>query len=404
VTFLPLEGVRVLDLTSSLAGPYCTQILGALGAEVVKVEHPARGDETRQWGPPFSGGESVMFLAVNAGKRSLALDFSTAAGLDALLRLADRADVLVQSLRPGTAARRGFGPDAVRARNERLVYCTIGAFGRVGPRSAQPGYDPLMQAAGGLMSVTGEPDRPGVRSGASLVDQGTGTWAALGIVAALHERARTGVGRTVDVSLFETAVALLPYQLSGYLATGQAPGRHGTAFGSIVPYQTFATRDGEVMVAAANDGLFRRLCEALGAPDLADDERFGTNPARVAYRETLIPLLAERFAADDAAAWLERLERAGVPAAPVQDVAAVAADDQTRALGLLHPLPHPDAPNFVTVPLPLSLDGERIRQGPAAPRLGADSAAVLAEAGYSEAEIDSLAADGVVLLGNGPAR
>src|SRR5436309_5497058 len=251
--FVPLAGVRVVDVTSSLAGPYCTEILGALGADVVKVEHPEHGDEARAWGPPFWQGSSVMFYASNLNKRSLALDLQR--GRDVLLRLVDSANVFLQSLRPGTARRLGFGPDELRARNPDLVYCDIGAFGRAGPLRDRPGYDPLLQAFGGIVSGTGEPERPGVRVGTSLVDQGTGMWAALGILAALY----AGGGRTVDVSLFETAVALLPYQVTAFLETGVVPGRYGTAFPLIAPYQVFHVSDGDVMIAAANDGLFQRL-------------------------------------------------------------------------------------------------------------------------------------------------
>src|SRR5687767_5326038 len=219
LSFLPLAGIRIVDVTSSLAGPWCTQILAALGADVVKVEHPGRGDEARAWGPEFHEGSSVMFFAANAGKRSLALDLKTDAGLAALQRLVTRADVFVQSMRPGSAERIGFGPGTLRASSPRLVYCSIGAFGRTGPLSRAPGYDPLMQAYGGILSVTGEEGRPGVRIGTSVVDLGTGVWAALGIVAALHERERTGAGCVLDVSLFETTLALLPYQLADFLGT-----------------------------------------------------------------------------------------------------------------------------------------------------------------------------------------
>ena len=228
--FQPVEGIRVLDLTNSLAGPYCTQILAALGAEVVKVEHPQRGDETRQWGPPFWDGEGAIYLAANAGKRSLALSFHEEAGKKVLYALADRADVVVQSLRPGHAEKIGFGPEELRSRNPRLVYCSIGAFGNSGPQRGKAGYDPLMQAAGGIISITGEADRPGVRVGVSMIDQTTGMWAAIGILSALWERDRSGEGRVVDVSLYESAIGLVAYHLVGYLASGAVPGRHGTAF------------------------------------------------------------------------------------------------------------------------------------------------------------------------------
>jgi crotonobetainyl-CoA:carnitine CoA-transferase CaiB-like acyl-CoA transferase len=398
MSFLPLEGLRVLDVTSSLAGPYCTEILSALGADVVKVERADGGDETRAWVPAWNG-EGVMFLCANAGKRSLALELSDPRALEVLLRLADRTDVFVQSLRPGLAERRGLGPEALRARNERLVYCSIGAFGSRGPLRELPGYDPLMQAFAGIVSVTGEPDRPGVRSGASLVDQGTGLWAAVAILAALRERDATGRGRLVEVSLFETAVGLLPYHVTGYLATGTAPGRHGTAYPAIVPYQAFAAADGELMVAAPNDRLFAALCFALDLPELPADERFATNPARVEHREALVPLLAARFAAESRATWFERLARAGVPATPVQDVGEVARHEQTAALGLLQ-----DLGSYTTVAPPLSVEGERVPHRFGAPALGEHSAEVLAEAGYAEAEVAELSAAGVVRLGKPPAR
>jgi crotonobetainyl-CoA:carnitine CoA-transferase CaiB-like acyl-CoA transferase len=240
----PLEGTRVLDVTTSIAGPYCAQILGGLGADVVKVERPDTGDDGRAWGPPFWNGEGTMFLSANAGKRSLALSLRDSDGREALLRLAERSDVFLQSLRPGLADELGLGPKAVRARIPRIVYCTIGAYGRVGPLAREPGYDALMQAAGGLISMTGEPGRPGVRVGASLIDQGTGMWAALGVLAALLGREHTGEGCVVDVSLYETALAYIGYHLAGYLADGTVPKGDGTRFPMVAPYQVFATADG----------------------------------------------------------------------------------------------------------------------------------------------------------------
>jgi crotonobetainyl-CoA:carnitine CoA-transferase CaiB-like acyl-CoA transferase len=396
VTFLPLEGVRVVDVTTSLAGPYCTEVLAALGADVVKVEPPTAGDEARSWGPPFWNGESTMFLAMNAGKRSVALDLRR--GLDVVLRLADGADVFIQSLRPGTAEARGFGADAVRVRNPRLVYATIGAFGREGPWNDRPGYDPLAQAAGGILSVTGEEGGPGVRVGVSMIDQSTGLWAALGIVSALHERERTGEGRTIDVSLYETALALLSYQLTGFLSSGTVPGRHGTAFPSIAPYRVYATADGEMMIAAGNDGLFAALAEALGIPKAAEDPRFRTNPDRVAHRRELDELVGAAVSGLETTALLDRLEAAGVPAAPVHDVAQVAEHPQTKALGMLQSLPHPRVPELVTVAMPFSADGERVQHRTPPPALGAHTADVLAEAGFTDEEIADLARDGVVRL------
>jgi crotonobetainyl-CoA:carnitine CoA-transferase CaiB-like acyl-CoA transferase len=387
VTFQPLTGTRVLDLTSSFAGPTATAVLGALGADVVKVERPGAGDEAREWGAPFFEGGSAMFFSVNAGKRSLALDLKSPRGAETLLRLADGADVLVQSLRPGAAERLGIGADAVRARSPRLVYATIGAFGRSGPLAREPGYDPLMQAAAGIMSVTGEPGRPPVRVGASLVDIGTGVWAALAIVAALHE----GEGRTLDLSLYETAVSLLPYQLADVLAGAAAPERHGTAFPHIVPYQVFATADGELMLVAANDRLFAKACAALGRPELADDPRFATNPLRVESRAELIPLLASALATLPTADALARLREAGVPASPVNDLDAVAADPQLRASGILQEL----AGRELVAP-PFTADGERPRYASPPPLLGEHSLEILREAGFADEEIAELVRLGAV--------
>jgi glutaryl-CoA transferase len=391
-----LRGVRILDVTTSIAGPYCAQILAALGADVIKVERPDTGDDGRAWGPPFWNGEGTMFLSANAGKRSLGISLRDPDGREAVLRLAERSDVFLQSLRPGHAEELGLGPEAVRARNPRAVYCTVGAYGRVGPLSREPGYDALMQAAGGLISVTGEPGRPGVRVGASLIDQGTGMWAAVGVLAALLEREGTGEAPEVDVSLYETALGYIGYHLAGYLADGTVPAPEGTRFPMVAPYQVYATQDGELMVAGGNDRLFARICAVLGMPELVDDPRFETNPDRVANRDELGRLLEARLGTDTTAHWHERLTAAGVPAAPVADVADIAAAPQTEALGMLQPLPHPSIPDLRLPALPLSFDHERAVHRSPPPAVGQHTAEILAEVGYDDETIAALAARGVI--------
>jgi len=357
MSFLPLEGKRIVDVTSSLAGPTCTQLLASLGADVVKIEPPG-GDHARAWGPPFVDGEGAMFLASNAGKRSLALDLSSADGLDRLLELVDGSDVFVQSLRPGAAEQHGIGADALRARRPDVVYCTIGAFGSKGPLRDQPGYDPLLQAASGIMSVTGVDGMPPVRVGVSLIDLSTGLWAAFAIVSALQR----GGGATIEVSLYETALWLLSYQLVGYLATGEVPGREGSAFAQIAPYQVFPTTDGELMIVAGNDKLYRGLCAVLG---LSEDERFRTNPDRVRHRAELAAVIEEQTRKWSTPDLLDALVAAGIPASPVRNVGEAADHPQTAALGILQQLG-----GLTTLAQPFSVDGERVVHRFPPPALG----------------------------------
>jgi crotonobetainyl-CoA:carnitine CoA-transferase CaiB-like acyl-CoA transferase len=393
---LPLSGTTVLDVTTSIAGPYCAQILAALGADVIKVERPDTGDDGRAWGPPFWNGEGTMFLSANAGKRSLGISLRDPDAREVLLRLAETADVFLQSLRPGLAQELGLGEDDLRARNPSIVYCSLGAYGAVGPLSREPGYDALLQAAGGLISITGEPGRPGVRVGASLIDQGTGTWAALGILAALLERERSGAAPAVDVSLYETALGYVGYHLVGYLADGTIPSPQGTRFPMLAPYQVFTTADGELMIGGGNDRLFRALCGVLELDALVDDPRFRTNPDRVVNRDALCTVLEERLRERPTEHWRRALTDAGVPVAPVANVAEIVSAPQTDALGMLQPLPHPGIPELRVPALPLSLDHTRVTHRSPPPAVGEDTRAILREAGYDDDTIAALAARGVI--------
>ena len=393
----PLAGLTVLDLTQNVAGPYCTQILGDLGADVVKVERPGRGDETRAWAPPMWGPEGALFLSFNRNKRSLALDVKAPAARPVLERLVRRSDVLVQSFRPGNAEALGFGAAQARALNPRLVYCSVTAFGSRGPLREHPGYDPMMQGYSGFMRLTGHPGQAPVRAGTSLVDMGTGMWAALAVLAALTERTRTGVGADVSTALFDTALAWIPYQLMGYLGTGAVPQPQGSGAAMIVPYQAFPTADGGwLMITTPTDALFGRLCEMLGRPDLAADPRYRTNPDRVRHRATLVPLLEELTRSHSSVTLLERLRAAGVTAGPVQTVDQVVQDPQTKASEMLVPTPRPDIPDLATVALPVRFGDERPMPRRPPPRVGEHTVDVLGELGLGGGEMGELRAQGVV--------
>ena len=352
-----LAGVRVADFSQNLAGPYATQILGDLGANVVKVEPPG-GDPARRWGPPFVAGQSALFQAANRNKRSVVLDLKTPAGRGRAQELAAGADVVVQALRLGVAARLGIGYESVRRANPAVVYVSETSHGPDGPLREDPGYDPLLQARSGLMSVTGEAGGRPVRVGASVVDLGTGMWVALAVTSALMERARTGRGRHVEASLLDTALAWMSYHLTSFLATGADPQPQGTAIAMIAPYQAFPCVDGEVMIAAGTDAIFRRLCTALEL-GLASDPRYSDNAGRVARREPLAALLSERTRRLPAEALLDLLREHGVPSAPIHTVASALADPQTVATDMLRSCAHPLAEDYVDVPMPLRWDGNR---------------------------------------------
>ncbi len=392
----PLAGVRILDLSRILSGPFATMIFADLGADVIKLENPRTGDDTRQWAPPYQGDQSAYFLSVNRNKRGIAVDLKAAPGREIALRLVDRADVIVENFRPGTAARLGLGYDDLHARNPGLIYASISGFGQTGPYAGEPGYDAIAQALGGVMSVTGEADGEPVRVGNSAADLGASMWAAIGILAALHERHTTGCGEWIDISLLDGQIASLTYLAGGYFASGEVPRRYGSAHPSIVPYQALQTADGHLMVAVGNDTLWRRFAPLIGLPELVDDPRFDSNPQRVANRTQLIPLIERALATRGSVAWADELSRVGIPAGPINNVAGALEHPQVTARDMVVSAEHPSAGTLrmTASPIKLSRYTATVRRPP--PTLGEHTDDVLRELGYSPTEIATLRDQGVV--------
>ena len=354
---LPLAGVKVVEICHSIAGPYAGSILAQLGADVVKVEHPTKGDDARKWAPPFLYGTSAIFQAMNRDKRGISVDMKSADECAELRRyIIEEVDVVVQSLRPGAVDKLGIDGAGLLAEKPSLVYCNLGAFGSVGPLKDKPGYDPLMQARSGLMSLTGEDGREPVRIGTSIIDMGTGMWVAVGVLSALVQRGVTGRGSLIDASLYETSLAWMNAHITGFLASGETRQRMGSGVAEIVPHQAFATSDGYIMVAAGNDNLFPRLAHILERPDWLQDERFLDNVARVKNRAALIPLIQNIFVTRPSETWLQMLDAGGVPASPLQTVDQVVNDPQTAALGIIQRVPDLE---MQLLGLPLSFNGVR---------------------------------------------
>jgi crotonobetainyl-CoA:carnitine CoA-transferase CaiB-like acyl-CoA transferase len=390
----PLSGITVLDFTRVLSGPYCTMALADLGARVIKLEHPGRGDDTRRWGPPFLGEESAYFLSVNRNKESIAIDFKSSGGREVVERLVAKADVLVENFRPGTLDGLGLDAATVRAARPELIYCSISGYGQTGPRRDEPGYDAVMQAEGGLMSITGAADGPPYRLGVAIADIVSGMFAAQGVLAALVARGNTGQGQVVDIGMLDATAALLTYQAGNYFATGAVPGRLGNRHPTIAPYETFATADGDLALAVGNDGLWQAFCRAAELGDLAEDARFATNALRLANYDALKPRLNAVFASRRRADWTARLQAEGVPCGAVRDLAEVFADPQTIAREMVVTVPHATLGQVqVTgVPVKLSETPGSIRTGP--PTLGQHTAAILEELGYDRQAVRALADSG----------
>lgn len=393
----PLAGIRVLDHTTALAGPYCTQLLGDLGADVIKIERPGEGDQARGWGPPFLEGESAYFLGTNRNKRGMTLDLSRRAGREVLRRLLERADVLVHNV-PRESSRKKLGLDEAtcRAINRRLIWASITGFGNTGPYAGRGGYDAMIQGMGGTMAITGEPDSGPTRFPTAIADITTGIYTALAIIAALFAREHTGEGQAIDTALFDSQVTWLANIASNYLASGEPAKKLGNAHPNIAPYEPFPTADGWIIVAAGNERLWGRLVELLEWPELGDDPRFATNADRLVHREELVLLLAERFRQRPAREWLDRLEKARIPAGPINTPEETLKDEHLLARGMIVELEHPAAGLVRSLGNPMNLSGTPVTYRRPAPMLSEHTEEILAELGYRVDGIEQLQNAGVV--------
>jgi crotonobetainyl-CoA:carnitine CoA-transferase CaiB-like acyl-CoA transferase len=387
----PLAGLTVLDFTRVLSGPYCTMLLADMGARVIKLEQPGRGDDTRAWGPPFVNGESAYFLSINRNKESLTLDLKSAEARPVLDSLLERSDVLVENFRPGTMQRLGLSYETLSSRYPRLIYCSISGFGQTGPRSVEPGYDAVIQGEAGLMSITGDAAGPPFRLGVAIADIVSGMFAAQGVAMALLARVRTGRGQRVDIGMLDATAALLTYQAGIYFATGSTPGRMGNRHPTIVPYETFQASDGDFVIAVGNDEQWRRFCRIAGLESIAGDERFATNRARVVHYQELRPVLAERLRTRARQEWVSELKSAGVPCGSVRDVGEVLQDSQLDARQMIQTIDHVSAGaiRLLGVPIKLSDTPGAVRTAP--PALGQHTDRILRDdCGLSATQIESL--------------
>jgi formyl-CoA transferase len=392
---LPLDDIFVLDLTRILSGPICTMLMGDMGATVVKIEPPPHGDDTRLWGPPFVNGVATYYLSVNRNKKSLGLNLKSPQGPEVLWKLIDRADVLVENFRPGVLKSLGFGYDEVARRNERIIYCSVSGFGQTGPYSARAGYDVVAQGESGLMDLTGYPNEPPAKLGSSLADIVAGLYAFHGILLALLVRHRTGRGQAIDIGLVDSLVSTLTYQAMIYFATGRSPVRMGTRHPSIVPYECFEAKDGYVNIGVANDKHFGLLCQTLGFPDLAADQRFATGPARVANYDELRPIIAAAVARLSRAEVMKILGDSGIAVGAVNTVAEALEDPHLHAREMVAELTHPDYGPLKYLGIPIKLSDTPGRLGSAPPLFGEHNREVLLDLGFSGSVIDEFERSGV---------
>jgi formyl-CoA transferase len=391
-----LSNIRILDLSRVLAGPYCSMVLSDFGAEVIKIEQPGTGDGTRQWGPPWVNGESAYFLSVNRNKKSLTLNLKTEKGREIIKKLAAEADILIENFKPGTMKRRGLDYQKLSRNNPGLIYCSISGYGQTGPYRERPGYDFMIQAQGGIMSITGPAEGEPHKVGVAIVDITAGLFAASAILSALHHRQRTGEGQYIDVALLDAQVAWLANVAHNYFATGQKPDRFGNAHPNIVPYETFPTADGYIALAIGSDSQFRHFCNVVERPDLWQDERFQTNTGRVENRKILIPLLKELFQERTTTEWIDLLVETGIPVGPINDIPAILKDPQIAARQMVQEIEHSTAGTIQLLgPVAkMSKTPAQIQHAP--PTLGADTEAVLKSLRYDHQDIEVLRKDGVI--------
>ena len=392
-----LEGIRVLDLTRALAGPFCTLMLGDYGADVIKIEIPGAGDDTRHWGPPFIGDESAYFLSINRNKRSLTLNFKEEKAREIFLKLVESSDVVVENFTPGVMGRFGLEYETVKRANPGIIYCSISGFGQDGPYQSRPAYDQIMQGISGLMSITGEPEGEPEKIGVAVTDIGAGMWAAFAVMSALYRREQDGQGQYIDISMLDAQVAWLTYQAGYYFAYGRAPQRLGKAHPTLVPYQAFMAKDGKYFnVAVGSERLWERFCQAVKREDLKDHPDYATNGVRVENRAALAPLLQEYFLTREADEWVADLQANSVPAGPINDLADVFADPQVLHRDMFLEIPHPTLGSVKQTGLPIKFSRTPGGLDRHPPLLGEHNRAILSDLGYSDSEVDDLAAKSVI--------